>query len=406
MQSRRYRYKPRTSALLWGAICAFTVTGVACGGGEETPPADVDAAVTPDAPVANNPDAAIEIDEWEQLLEQRTYNFNAALRTVALRLTGNLPTLAQIKFIEDGATVEEQRLAYEGQVRSMLNDPRFTVQIFKFWQDTFRMGDDPVLDTGPAFAAQLTVEERPFTELFTASTGNCPTFDGVKFTAADCDTGAPAEAGILTNRGFLRQFFGNLAFRRARWVQETFVCTAFPAEVSGTPVDVGGPALYNGVWPYEPLAGEENGGRVDFRDRQSINCGNCHLNMNHISPLLGKFDEDGGWVEDGYGVTLPTGEPALYTDWMVESEGTGWRAGIYTADLPEMGQAMANDSEVTECLVARVWNWGFGRGDIVDTLSVVPSDIIAEQVSAFEANNYNVKQLIYEVFTSEDFVLY
>lgn len=401
------RYQPRDSRLrpLLCALGACALLAPACSDDGDPPPA-IDAAVVVDAAPAV--DAAPEVDEWEVLLEQREYNYTAALRTASLRLTGNLPTLTQIKFVDDAADLEEQRLAYESQIRTMLNDPRFTQQMLKFWQDTFRMGDDPELDTAPAFATQLTVEEMPFTMLLTASVDNCPTYNPADdtFTAATCDTGAPAEAGVLTNRGVQRQFFSNLGFRRVRWLQETFDCTAFPAEISDTPQDVGGPALYTGVWPYEPLAGEANGGRVDFRDVDNINCGNCHLTMNHIAPLVGKFDADGSYLTDGFGVPLPTGEPAEYTDWLITEEDTGWRAGIYATDLPALGQAMANDPEVQECLVARVWNWGLGHGDIVDTLSLVPSDTIAQQMADFQANGYNMRELIYQVFISEDFTKY
>jgi hypothetical protein len=105
-------------------------------------------------------------------------------------------------------------------------------------------------------------------------------------------------------------------------------------------------------------------------------------------------------------VPLPTGGAAVYTDWLVDGEVTGWRAGAYAADLPELGQAMAGDPQVTACVVARVWNWGLGRGDIVDTLSVVPSAIIDQQVADFQANGYNMKELMYDVYTSDDFVTY
>ena len=404
MQRRNRRQRHRASAVN-GALFALALALVACGGGDGGNGSD--AAVAP-ADAASQADAGPQIDEWEVLLEQREYNYTAALRTASLRLVGDLPTLAQIKFVDDGADLQEQRLAYESLIRSMLNDPRFVQQVFKFWRDSFRMGDDPVLDTAPAFAAQLTVEERPFTMLLTAVTDNCPTFDPATstFTPATCDTGAPAEAGVLTNRGVQRHFFSNLGFRRVRWLQETFDCTAFPAEISDTPQNVGGPALYTGLWPYEPLAGADNGGRVDFRDVDNINCGNCHLTINHIAPLVGKFDANGTYMADGYGVPLPTGEPAEYTDWLITGEGTGWRAGIYAADLPALGQAMANDPEVLECMVARVWNWGFGHGDIVDTLSVVPSETIAQQVSDFQQNGYNMRELIYQIFTSEDFTRY
>ena len=67
---------------------------------------------------------------------------------------------------------------------------------------------------------------------------------------------------------------------------------------------------------------------------------------------------------------------------------------------------MANDPEVIECMVARVWNWGLGHGDIVDTLSLVPSDTIAQQLADFQASGYNMRELIYQVFISEDFTKY
>src|SRR5690606_4013152 len=112
------------------------------------------------------------------------------------------------------------------------------------------------LDAAAAFAAQVTVEDRPLSDLFTATSGTCPTFDPETgtFTPADCDNGVPQHAGLLTHPGPMAHFFSNMAFRRVRWVQETFDCTAFPAEI-GEPQDVGGASMYNGVWPFESVAG-------------------------------------------------------------------------------------------------------------------------------------------------------
>jgi len=56
------------------------------------------------------------------------------------------------------------------------------------------------------------------------------------------------------------------------------------------------------------------------------------------------------------------------------------------------------------CAVARMWNWALGKADIVDTLSVVPSDVIADQVADFAAGGYQMKALLLDVFTSDDFV--
>jgi hypothetical protein len=65
---------------------------------------------------------------------------------------------------------------------------------------------------------------------------------------------------------------------------------------------------------------------------------------------------------------------------------------------------MASDPAIAECAVARTWNWAFGKGDIVDTLALVPSEVIAAQVQAFAADGYRLKSTIYRVFTSDDFV--
>src|SRR5690606_274521 len=126
-------------------------------------------------------DAGGESTEWDDLLAEREVDYSTALRKAALRLTGNVPTLAEIKFLEDAA---DQKAVYEGMVEAYIYgadgetvDPRFARQMVAFWQHTFKMGGTAMLDTAPVFAAQLVVEDRPYTELFTAQTGTCPTFD-------------------------------------------------------------------------------------------------------------------------------------------------------------------------------------------------------------------------------------
>jgi hypothetical protein len=320
-----------------------------------------------------------------------------------LRLTGNLPTLAEIKFVADAV---DKKQAYEALIRSYLEGPRFARQVFSFWQDSLKMGDSPMLDTAAAFAAQITVENRPYTELFTAQAGNCPTFDpgSGEFLAGECDNGTPVHAGLLSHPGMNAHFFSNMAFRRVRWVQETFVCTAYPAEVTD-PIDVGGAAVYTAPWPFESISGYANGGEIDFLDVSSVACANCHATMNHVAPLFGYFDENGTYVGQ-IAVPKPTdGSPMTELgDWLPPGETTAWRHGVPAADLPALGAAMAADPDVAECAVARVWNWAFGKGDIVDTLAMVPSEVIAAQTADFIAGGHRLTDTIYAVFTSEDFV--
>jgi hypothetical protein len=223
-------------------------------------------------------------------------------------------------------------------------------------------------------------------------------------TAADCANMAPVQAGLLTHPGVMAHYYSNLAFRRVRFVQEIFDCTAFPAEVT-TPQDVGGAAKYTAPWEFESIAGFESGGRIDFRDVSAVICANCHATMNHIAPLFGNFNDQGMW-SDQVEVRLPTeGNPRVeMSDWLPEGETTAWRLGVPAADLTELGQAMAADPAIAECAVARAWNFALGKTDIVTTLAVVPSDVIAAQVEAFTTGGHKLKDLFFAVFTADDFV--
>jgi hypothetical protein len=344
-------------------------------------------------------------DEWDQKLDEREVDYSAALRIAALRLTGDLPSLVEVKAVAD-APAEQKKSVYESLLTGYLADPRFARQMFDWWKDTLKAGDAPDLDSAAAFAAQVTVEGRSYSELLTAATGTCPTFDegtGV-FTAADCANGVPATAGLLTHPGIQRQFFSNMAFRRVRWVQETWACGAFPAEV-GEGQSVGGAVLYTAPQPFESVAGTDSGGRVNFRDTSAVVCANCHATMNHIAPLFLNFDDQGQY-QAAPAVLVPVEgtPPAAFTDYLSEGEVTAWRFGVATPDLPSLGAAMAADPAIAECAVARAWNWALGKADIVDTLATIPHDVIADQIAAFEAGGRNYKDAIFAVFTSDDFV--
>lgn len=342
-------------------------------------------------------------DEWDQLLGQRVVDYNAALRTAALRLTGDLPTMDEINQIASLTDVAAQKTAYETLLTAYLARPAFAKQMFNFWQDTFKMGGGTMneMDSAPAFAAQLSVEDRSYMELFTATTNNCPTFDGTTFTAATC--AGTVQAGVLANPGAMKQFFSNFAFRRVRWVQETFDCAKFPIEV-GAAQDVHGAAPYNGVWPFESIS-DDQVGRVNFRDVSAVVCANCHQTINHIAPLFANFD-DKGVMQAAISVPTPLeGAPnAERTDYLPATEQTAWRYQKPAASIPELGTVMSQDPAVAKCGVARIWNWALGKTDIVDTLMDVPQETIQAQQDAFVASGYKMKSLIFAIYSSDDFV--
>jgi hypothetical protein len=398
----------RISLLLFAAA---TLAAPACSTGDGSGGDDVSATCgngvcDPNETEATCPaDCSAGGDQWDQQLASRVVDYNAALRIASLRLTGMLPSMADINAVATAGDDAAKKPVYEGLVTGYMNTPQFAQMMMQYWQNTFRMGQSPLLDTAPAFAASLTVNNGDYTQLFTAASGNCPTYDGVQtFTPAECGNGGPI-AGVLTNPGVQSQYISNFAFRRTRWVQETFVCTKFPAEVAAAPTDVGAAAPYTGVWPFASIAGTDNGGRVNFHDTQAVICANCHSTINHIAPLFAYYDAMGVYQTTISVQTPLDGAPlAKMSDYLPPGEGTAWRLGKPAADIPALGALMAQDEDVAACGVARVWNWALGKTDIVDTLQEVPAATIQTEIDAFKASGFKLKDMIYAVYTSDDFV--
>lgn len=345
--------------------------------------------------------------DTENQLSQRRLDYNEALRTASLKLTRALPTLKQIKHV---AEATDKRAAYEEELDAMFADVRFQERMIKWWQDTMRLGGGanggkPSRNTAPVFAARVVIEEQPFSEIFTAPNNTCPTYDNTakQFVDGDCNNGVPAVSGVLTDPGVMYQFYGNMAFRRVRWVQEIFVCTKFPAEYSDKPVNMGG-ADYTSPWPFESVATTP----IDFQDTSSVICANCHTTMNHIAPLFANFDMNGQW-QNSIQVMTPTAPDPVKTElshWLKGGEKMHWRQGQEVSDLVDLGQAIAADPDVAECAVARAYNFAFSKEDIVSDLATVPPSVLATYVAEFQKNGQNLKKTMRAIFASSDFVRY
>lgn len=339
------------------------------------------------------------------VLDDRVVSYPDALRTASLKLVRNLPTLQQIKTL---TSAPDQKAAYEKQIDELLADARFTSRMIKWWQDTMRQGGGaangkPSRNTAPTFAARVMVEDRPYTDLFTATTNTCPTYDAATntFTDGNCDNGVATHAGVLTNPGVMMQFYSNMAFRRVRWVQEVFACTKFPAEYAPQPSQVKG-ADYTNPWPFEALATKP----IDFQDTSSVVCANCHSTINRIAPLFANFNADGQWMNSSQ-VMTPTVPDPLTTEfdhWLNAGEPLAWRKGAEVKDLPELGQAMAKDPDVAECAVARMYNFAMSKEDIVSDLATVPTEVIQPYLDEFNGNGMNLKATLRAILLSDDFV--
>ncbi|MEM6787296.1 MAG: DUF1549 domain-containing protein [Myxococcota bacterium] len=334
------------------------------------------------------------------ILDERVTDYYEALRLAAVKLTDAPPTLEQIRSLE---TADDPEAAYETLVDEFLDSPRFHRRMIRFWRDTFRLGGDATLDTGPVFAARLMDEGRPYTDLFTATENTCPSYDqgNDAFVDGDCDNGVDVHAGLLTNPGVQSHFYANMAFRRVRWVQEIFACSKFPAEYREDPEDRGN-GQYTAPWDFETIAAAP----IDFLDTSSVVCANCHATMNRLAPLFLNFDENGMLQAEGQVMTPTAPDPTVTTrdHLLPDGVGTAWRRGVEVSTLPELGAALADDDTVAACLSARLWNFTMSKEDIVSGLAVVPAEVVGPYVTELLNNGGDMRAVLRAMLLSEDFV--
>jgi hypothetical protein len=337
-------------------------------------------------------------------IDQRVINYGEALRTAALKLVGDLPTLADIQSVTDATS-------YAAKLDQYFADPRFVVRQIQWWRDTFATGEAgmptkapaPSFDTAATFAAEVVSNNRPYTDLFTAATMTCPTFANGTFADANCNNNAPT-AGVLTDPGIMAQYYADMAFRRVRFIQETFVCSKFPTEFSSSPQILGSGA-YTSPWPFTSITGGASA-KINFQDTSAVICANCHTTENHQAPMFGYFDMNGMYTAGKFQVQVPSpGTPtATLADWLPATEGFAWRNGTPVTDIPSLGKAIAADPDVMQCIVTREWNYAMSRGDVVNDLATVPSVVTAPLVTDFTSNGMTIKRLMRNIFTSDDFV--
>jgi hypothetical protein len=347
--------------------------------------------------------------ENPKYIENRQVDYGAAYRYASMALTGDVPSLADVKALAGAADKAAQ---YEQMIDKLVASPKFAAQVRTFWRNTFKTGqqgavEGPNLDAAANFAASVVVGGKPYTDILTAATGTCATFNEATgtFAPGNCTNNAPT-AGVLTDPGLMQQFDSNMSFRRVRLIQEVFACSKYPAERAATATKMGN-GVYTSPWDFNSITGKVSNpaARVDFQDTKELVCANCHTSMNHRAPLFAFFGPNGAYMAGQMQSKVPiAGSPAVtMADYLPATEKTAWRSGKPAATLPELGKAMAEDDDVHRCAVTRVWNWAMSRGDVVDDLSPVPITVSTPLLEEFKANNFDTKKLIVKVFKSEDF---
>ena len=390
-------------------------------------------------------------------LDEREVDYSEALRTASVLIAGNVPTLQQIYELGD-LPKDQQKAKYEEMVDKLLADPRFAETLLDFYRYTFKMGGpsttvgEPTRETAPTLAAKIVYEEKDWRLILTQESSTCPVYNPTtkSFSEGSCNNlpSGMKSSGILTDPGAQSLYYGNLSFRRNRFFHETFLCRNGNEQAGGEPTDVpptNPPCSdansipgYSNKWPVDEIAGQCNGGRIDFHAYNSNNiCANCHATWNHRSPLFSQFDSKGIWqpltAQNEYSVFVPVpGSPrAKMSDWLCVDPAkcpsgvtTAWKktmkvdgveVSAYASNLSELGQQMAKDDEVLECAVKRMWNYAMGRADITEVggrswvslpdrkdpdTEIVTLSKLTKQ---FKENGYNLKKVLRSILTSGDF---
>lgn len=431
-----------------------TSTSVTVGGSESVAQSSSTGFVNPSTTSGGSLPEKPEITE----LDERELDYSEALRTAALLIIGDAPSLSDIYSLGD-LPPDQQKDQYQILIDKYLADPRFADTLVEYFKYTFKMGGastvvgEPSRDTAPVFAAKIVFEEKDWRNILVQQTNTCPTFNSVSHTFIDgsCNN-LPAgmtHSGILTNPGVHSLYYGNLAFRRNRFFHETFLCRSANEQAGGEPTDkppVDAPCSgkdpipgYQNKWSVNEIAGECNGGRVDFHAYNTSNiCANCHATWNHRSPLFAQFDSNGVYQmlnsQGEYSVFVPVnGSPrAKLSDWLCiaptcpnnGNNFTAWKKtmtvdGIeitaLASNLSELGQQMSKDDEVIECAVKRIWNYAMGRSDITEiggrSWVSLPDRLdqnselltMSKLISQFKSNSFNLKQVFRTILLSDDF---
>lgn len=393
-------------------------------------------------------------------LDLRELDYSEAFKTASILLGGNVPTLSEI--YELGNLPQDQQFGkYVQLIDKRLSDSRFASSLLEFFRYTFKMEGqssipgEPSRDTAPTFAARIVYEEKDWRNILTQESNTCPTFNSSTGTFIDgnCNnlpTGMK-HSGILTNPGIQSLYYGNLSFRRNRFFHETFLCVNGNEQSGAEPTDnppANPPCLdkqpikgYNNKWPVDEIAGECNGGRINFHEYNSSNiCANCHATWNRRSPLFSQFDSMGVFQQltpsGEYSVMVPVnGSPrARLSDWLCvdpvvcPNQGknpTAWKKTMisdgkvvpaYASNLTELGVQMSNDDEVLECAVKRIWNYAMGRHDITeiggtswvslpDRIDKDPDLLTMTKLTKeFRLSGFNLKKILRTILLSNDFV--
>ena len=175
-------------------------------------------------------------------------------------------------------------------------------------------------------------------------------------------------AGLLTTAGFLAMNAHKTQTsptHRGRFVRINLLCEEVPPPPPG--VDTTLPEVEAGQ-PAQTLRE-----RLE-EHRENPQCVTCHQMMDPIGFGLEPFDPVGAWRDSDRGLPI---------DDATDLDGKPFQGGV------ELGQLMAELTEVGECVARRFYQHANGRLDDKNE-----RELVAELIQSFMASDYNFKELV------------
>ena len=266
-------------------------------------------------------------------------------------------------------------------IASRAKDPKFTDYTPAL--QTAMMQEIPALFQSIVFdrnasALELLTTRNTFVTKELAALYGLPT-TGLSSTALTATT-LPADglrAGLLTTAGFLSLYANQeegSPTQRGKFIRETILCTTIPLP----------PPNVSTVLP-DPPAGVVYTKRQRLATHESVaSCAVCHKMMDPLGLTLENFDAIGKYRSTDQG----------QADRRVRRASTV-RA---SADRSQLGQALAAQPAVADCLVRNMYRYGTGH---VETATEQP--VLDTLKSTFRTGGYHVRDLMRDIVSSDGF---
>ena len=342
-----------------------------------------------------------------------TVDYEHALRAASIKLTGNLPSLAEIKQVRD---TSDQKGEYEKLVDTYMKRPTFAAQIVDFFRDSFNNGGQRQIN-GQNINMDLARRRTPRAG---GEISRSPTWSRrAPNTCQTLDTGR----GDVHVDGLPERERGRRAHRRRR-AGAVLLEHGLPSRALGA----GDLRLPASSRPRPPArhaaadgrrrtprrgrssqspAGRRRARASTSRTTRRSSAPTATATMNHQSRRCSRnFDDAGAPMARRPQVPVPIREPDRGARRLAAGVGEDRLVahGSPAADIPALGAAIAADPEFARCMATRVWNWALSRPDVVDDDASITPDWRRTLATELTASNWNLKPHDPSVFTSDAFV--